>query len=140
MLSKNNADKSEGGIGTPGRIRTCDLRISLPLQISLPTRKGCLWSGPYLHHLRCSTYGLYGSLPQKSLCIVSFLGIAIINHPPRGEIILLRFHRYSAVHFAGSCFPTKAPIFVEVRCSIQLSYRRIPISELPYSMSFFTSP
>ena len=49
------------GNGAPGRTRTCNPRLSLPLQFSLP-REASLWSGLSLHRLRCCTYSLYGAL------------------------------------------------------------------------------
>ena len=48
-------------IGAPGRTRTCNPRLSLPLQFSLP-RQASSWSGLSLHLLRCCTYSLYGAL------------------------------------------------------------------------------
>ena len=66
-------------IGAPGRIRTCYPRLSIPStafaawqnQAISPlceddTYHVSLWSGLSLHHFRCHTYSLYGTL-RKSL-------------------------------------------------------------------------
>ena len=69
-----------------------------------------LWSGLYLHHFRRGTYSLYGSphldnlQNQVSSVLPSPTGKDIAVSP-----IALRFHRYSALHFASYLFLTKAP-------------------------------
>ena len=56
--------------GAPGRIRTCDPRLSLPTTpFDAPWYMG-LWSGLSLHHFRCRTYSLYGS-PMQPVTQVS---------------------------------------------------------------------
>ena len=57
--------------GAPGRTRTCNPRLSLPLQFSLPCNAG-LWSGLSLHPLRCCTYSLYGALRTSTVNLLFF--------------------------------------------------------------------
>ena len=82
--------------GAPGRTRTCYPRLSLPSTPFDALILSGLWSGLSLHHHRCRTYSLYGSL------FPGFLGIAI---SPELIIWLLRVPRYSAIHFMGSVSP-----------------------------------
>ncbi len=71
LLSENTlAQQPDTNLtGAPDRTRTCNLRLSVPLQLSLVTADarysgavfGLSWSGLYLHHFRWDTYSLYGS-------------------------------------------------------------------------------
>ena len=52
-------------IGAPERTRTSNPRLSLPATAFAAFIQS-LWSGLSLHHCRCHTYSLYGSLRQVS--------------------------------------------------------------------------
>ncbi len=56
--------------GAPGRTRTCYPRLSLPttpFDAALHLSWRVLWSGLSLHHLRCRTYSLYGTLQKPAV-------------------------------------------------------------------------
>ncbi len=58
--------------GTPGRIRTCYPRLSLPTTSFDALYYQGLWSGLSLHHLRCRTYSLYGTLRKSDANLTFF--------------------------------------------------------------------
>ena len=133
------------GNGAPGRIRTCDRRLSLPTTaFAAPGPCLSLWSGLSLRHLRRRTYSLYGS--PRTFHALRF---------PRDchQHYLLRVPRYSAVHWAGFVsrhrLLTQRPMLypVELRAlqNTQLTRgrgRRIRTADplLPKQMRYQTAP
>ena len=130
--------------GAPDRTRTCNLRLSLPLQFSLPpglVGPGSLWSGLYLRHRRRGTYSLYGSRRGPAQPHLRY-GVAIhrfprCSHRPSA----LRVHRYSALHSASSSSQRRLLLLQpagckhEGRCSIRLSYGRSQLIKSPCTFS-----
>ena len=135
---------------TPGRSRTCDLRISiLAAALATSRRNGTqsLEAGPSLRHLRRGAYGLYGSpghgnkRKQRVGCLPVCLPVMTSGFPRGYRTGAQRMNcasaviaipsglpRYSTVHFPCSCFRGRL-LLVEVRCSIQLSYGRVHVPE-----------
>ena len=99
--------------GDPGRIRTCDHPISVPLRLSPPRAGRALGSGLSLHH---RPFGPQVPAIQSLHLPRERRGLARDCHAARaGNRGFPEFDR-----FCTAGFPTGTPI--EVGCSIQLSY------------------
>ncbi len=82
----------------PAGFEPATLGLAYQLRLSTPHTTS-LWSGLSLHHLRCRTYSLYGTLRKQ----VSS-GLPSAQPDPGG---LLRFPRYGAIHSWSSVSPRR---------------------------------
>ncbi len=131
-------------LARPAGLEPATLGLAYPLPLSRLPAGGHLGSGPSLHHCRCCTYGLYGS-PRRTASRSDALPPACAGpsvrpdrHQWRPRVSSgspsarpVKASPIQCSPLAGFRFPAEAPVHVrkyvlEGRCSIQMSYGRMP--------------